>query len=189
MKYTRQEHSNFLEEELQAQTKAFNQKLNTSATFLLQEKEELFVAQFLRFKDGEMILKFKTNRGLPRKGEYLYCFTVPKELRNYRNWGTKSYGDLVKEKENFTETVCVWQTPSKDKYGNTEKDFCLVGFRGVELDFSVEISKAEKMILLLGPNIPPYEYISNLQKIVQTNKSENANQGNHSRWNRSLISC
>ncbi|MDC1199886.1 PIN domain-containing protein, partial [Flavobacteriaceae bacterium] len=175
MKYTRQEHSNFLEEELQAQTKAFNQKLNTSATFLLQEKEELFVAQFLRFKDGEMILKFKTNRGLPRKGEYLYCFTVPKELRNYRNWGTKSYGDLVKEKENFTETVCVWQTPSKDKYGNTEKDFCLVGFRGVELDFSVEISKAEKMILLLGPNIPPYEYISNLQKIVQTNKSENAN--------------
>ena len=175
MKYTRQEHSNFLEEELQAQTKAFNQKLNTSATFLLQEKEELFVAQFLRFKDGEMILKFKTNRGLPRKGEYLYCFTVPKELRNYRNWGTKSYGDLVKEKENFTETVCVWHTPSKDKYGNTEKDFCLVGFRGVELDFSVEISKAEKMILLLGPNIPPYEYISNLKKIVQTNKSENAN--------------
>src|SRR5690606_20913882 len=50
MKYTRQEHSNFLEEELQAQTKAFNQKLNTSATFLLQEREELFVAQFLTFK-------------------------------------------------------------------------------------------------------------------------------------------
>jgi len=24
-------------------------------------------------------------RGLPRKGEYLYCFTVPKELRDYRN--------------------------------------------------------------------------------------------------------
>ncbi len=173
MKYTRQEHSNFLEEELQAQTKAFNQKLNTSATFLLQEREELFVAQFLTFKDGEMILKFSTKRGLPRKGEYLYCFTVPKELRDFRNWGEKTYGDLVKEKANFTETVCVWQAPSKDKDGNLEKDFYIAGFRGVELDFSVNISEAEKMILLLGPNKPPFEYIANLQKIVQSNYSEN----------------
>jgi len=173
MKYTRQEHSNFLEEELQAQTKAFNQKLNTSATFLLQEREELFVAQFLTFKDGEMILKFSTKRGLPRKGEYLYCFTVPKELRDFRNWWEKTYGDLVKEKANFTETVCVWQAPSKDKDGNLEKDFYIAGFRGVELDFSVNISEAEKMILLLGPNKPPFEYIANLQKIVQTNYSEN----------------
>ena len=30
----------------------------------------------------------------------------------------KTYGDLVKEKANFTETVCVWQAPSKDKEGN-----------------------------------------------------------------------
>ena len=173
MKYTRQEHSNFLEEELQAQTKAFNHKLNTSATFLLQDREELFVAQFLTFKDGEMILKFSTKRGLPRKGEYLYCFTVPKELRDYRNWGEKTYGDLVKEKSNFTETVCVWQAPSKDKDGNLEKDFYIAGFRGVELDFSVNISEAEKIILLLGPNKPPFEYIANLQKIVQNNFSEN----------------
>ena len=173
MKYTRQEHSNFLEEELQAQTKAFNQKLNTSAKFLLQEREELFVAQFLAFKDGEMILKFSTKRGLPRKGEYLYCFTVPKELRDFRNWGEKTYGDLVKEKANFTETVCVWQAPSKDKDGNLEKDFYIAGFRGVEIEFSVNISEAEKMILLLGPNRPPFEYIANLQKIVQNNYSEN----------------
>jgi len=173
MKYTRIEHSNFLEEELQAQTKAFNQKLNTSAKFLLQEREELFVAQFLTFKDGEMILKFSTKRGLPRKGEYLYCFSVPKELRDFRNWGEKTYGDLVKEKANFTETVCVWQAPAKDKDGNIEKDYRIAGFRGVELDFSVNISEAEKMILLLGPNRPPFEYIANLQKIVQNNFSEN----------------
>jgi rRNA-processing protein FCF1 len=173
MKYTRQEHSNFLEEELQAQMKIFNQKLNTSATFLLQESEELFVAQFLTFKGGEMILKFSTKRGLPRKGEYLYCFTVPKEFRDNRNWGGKTYGDLIKEKGNFTETVCVWQAPSKDKDGNLEKDFYIAGFRDVELEFSVNISEAEKMILLLGPKKPPFEYIANLQKIVQNNYSEN----------------
>lgn len=175
MKYTRQEHTNFLEEELQAQIKAFNQKLNTSATFLLQEREEIFIAQFLTFKDGEMILKFSTKRSLPRKGEYLYCFTVPKEIRDFRNWGEKTYGDLLKEKANFTETVCVWQAPARDKDGNIEKGFCLAGFRGVELDFSVNISEAEKMILLLGPNKPPFEYIANLQKIVQNNFYENVN--------------
>ena len=103
----------------------------------------------------------------------MYCFTVPKELRNFRNWGEKTYGDLIKEKANFTETVCVWQAPSKDKDGNIEKDFRIAGFRGVELDFSVNISEAEKMILLLGPNKPPFEYIANLQKIVQNNYSEN----------------
>ncbi len=192
MRYTRQEHSNFLEEELQAQTKTFTQKLNTSAKFLLQEREELFVAQFLTFKDGEMILKFSTKRGLPRKGEYLYCFTVPKEFRNYRNWGEKTYGDLVKEKGNFTETVCVWQAPAKDKDGNIEKDFRIAGFRGVELDFSVNISKAEKIILLLGPNKPPFEYIANLQKIVQNNFSENSSlildqDFQNSNWQPSLL--
>jgi hypothetical protein len=175
MIYTRQEHSDFLEEELRAQTEAFKQKLDTSATFLLQEREELFVAQFLKFEDGEMILKFSNKRGLPRKGEYLYCFTVPKELRNYRNWGDKTYGDLIKKKGNFTETVCIWQAPSKDRDGNFEKDFCLAGFRGVELDFAVNISEATGMILLLGPNKPPYEYIANLQKIVQNNHLETVN--------------
>ncbi len=47
MIYSRQEHWRFLEEELRAQTEAFKQKLDTSALFLLQDREELFVAQFL----------------------------------------------------------------------------------------------------------------------------------------------
>ncbi len=175
MKYTRQDHSNFLEEELQAQTKAFNKKLNTSAIFMLKEQEELFVAQFLTFKEGEMILKFSTKHGLPRKGEYLYCFTVPKELRNYRNWGSMTYGDLIKSKSNFTETVCIWHSPSKDEEGKIERDYCLAGFRGIELEFSVNISEAKNMILLLGPNKPPYEYIVNLQNIVNYNYDKKVN--------------
>ena len=175
MHYTRQEHSNFLENELRAQTNAFNQKLNTSAAFLLKEKEELFVAQFITFREGEMILKFSNNRALPRKGEYLYCFTVPKELRDYSNWGNKTYGDLIKEKSNFTEAVCVWQAHSKDKNGQIEKDFSLVGFRGIDIEFSSNLLYAEKIILLLGPNKPPFEYIANLQKIVLSNFSDHVN--------------
>lgn len=170
MIYTRQEHWQFLEEELRAQTEAFKQKLDTSATFLLQEREELFVVQFLKFEDGEMILKFSNKRGIPRKGEYLYCFTVPKELRDYRGWGNLTYGDLIKAKGNFTETVCIWQAPLKE-----DKDFCIAGFRGVELEFAINIQNASGMILLLGPNKPPYEYMSNLQKIVLNCHTESIN--------------
>jgi Cdc6-like AAA superfamily ATPase len=176
MIYTRQEHSDFLEEELRAQTEAFKQKLDTSATFLLMEREELFVAQFLKFENGEMILKFSNKRGLPRKGDYLYCFTVPKELRDYRNWGNKTYGDLIRSKGDFTEAVCIWQSALKDKDGRIDTDYCIAGFRGIDLDFATNISGAAGMILLLGPNKPPYEYIANLQKIVQTDCSKSVSQ-------------
>lgn len=169
MIFSRQEHWQFLEEELRAQTEAFKQKLDTSALFLLQERDELFVAQFIKFQDGEMILRFSNKRGLPRQGEYLYCFTVPKEFRDYRNWGNKTYGDLIKQKTNYSEIVCVWQAPSN------EKDFSIAGFRGVELEFSTHIQGAEGMILILGPNKPPFEYITNLQKIVLNQNNESVN--------------
>lgn len=169
MIYSREEHIQFLEEELLAQTEAFKQKLNTSASFLLLEREELFVAQFLKFEKGEMILKFSNKRGMPRYGEYLYCFTVPKELRDYRNWGDKTYGDLIKAKTNYSEIVCIWQRSSGDE------DFSIAGFRGVELEFSIHIQNAEGMILLLGPNKPPFEYIANLKSIVENKNNESVN--------------
>ena len=169
MIHSREEHFQFLEEELRAQTEGYKQKLDTSAMFLLQDREELFVAQFLKFHDGEMILKFPNTRGIPRQGEYLYCFTVSKELRDYKNWGNKTYGDLIKEKANYSEIVCIWQTPSADK------DFSIAGFRGVELEFSIHIQEAEGIILLLGPNKPPFEYIANLQSIVQNKNDESVN--------------
>ena len=169
MVFSREEHIRFLEEELRAQTDAYKQKLDTSALFLLQDREELFVAQFLKFQDGEMILKFPNTRGIPRQGEYLYCFTVPKELRSYKDWGNRTYGDLIRAKTNYSEIVCIWQTPSN------EKDFSIAGFRGVELEFAMHIQEAEGMILLLGPNKPPFEYIANLQSIVQNKNNESVN--------------
>jgi DNA replication ATP-dependent helicase Dna2 len=167
MQYSRDEHLKFLEEELRSQTEAFRQKLETTAVFLLHERDELFVAQFLRFHEGEMILKFSNKRGLPRQGEYLYCFSVPTELRDYRTWGTQTYGDLIKSKENYTECICIWQAASD------EEGFNIAGFRGVELEFAMYIQDAAGMILILGPNKPPFEYLKNLQKIV-SNRAINA---------------
>lgn len=169
MTHDREEHLRFLEDELRAQTESFKQKLETSALFLLQERGEVFVAQFLKFQDGEMILRFSNNRGIPRQGEYLYCITLPKALRDYRNWGEKTYGDLIKEKTNYSEVVCIWQAPSN------EKDFSIAGFRGVDAEFANYINDAGGIILVLGPNKPPFEYIVNLQRIVQNKNNESVN--------------
>lgn len=166
MIYTRKEHFLFLEEELQAQTDAFQHKLDTSASYLLNDREELFVAQFVKFADGELILKFNNSRGIPRKGEYLYCFTTPKHLHNFREWGNTTYGELIKNKGFSTELVCIWQYSLRDN-----PQYCLVGFRGADLEFAEHIDGHTGAFLVLGPNVPPYQYIGNLQKIVQNSQS------------------
>lgn len=169
MVYNKDKHWKFLEQELKSQTAAFKQKLVTPALFLLREKEELYIAQLLKVGDGEMILSFPNTRAIPRNGEYLYCFIVPKELRNYRKWGDKTYGELIKAKTNFSEVVCIWQNPSVDK------DFSLVGFRGVDIEFAEAINNAKDIILILGPNKPPFEYLANLQTIVSKTNNVSAN--------------
>ena len=167
MIYTRKEHYLFLEEELQAQTDAFQHKLETSASYLLNNREELFVAQFVKFADGEIILKFNNCRGIPRKGEYLYCFTTPKHLHDFREWGNITYGELIKNKGFSTELVCIWQYSLRDN-----PQYCLVGFRGADLEFAEHIEGHAGAFLVLGPNVPPYQYIGNLQKIVRDNQSD-----------------
>jgi hypothetical protein len=158
---SKEQHIRFLEDELRAETESFQQKLATDATYLLLEKEELYLAQLLKFEDGEMILKFSNNSGIPRNGDYLYCFTVPLELRNYRNWGKLTYGDLIKRKGSYSEVICIWQTASNDN------KYCLVGFRGIDKEFAEINKNAIGMILLLGPNKPPFEYLGNLLNIVK----------------------
>ena len=167
MIYTRKEHFLFLEEELQAQTDAFQHKLDTSASYLLNDREELFVAQFVKFSEGEIILKFNNSRGIPRKGEYLYCFTTPKHLHNFREWGDITYGELIKNKGFSTELVCIWQYSLRDN-----PQYCLVGFRGADLEFAEHIDGHAGAFLVLGPNVPPYQYIGNLQRIVRDNQSD-----------------
>lgn len=167
MIYSRQEHCLFLEEELRAQTDQFKQMLDTAASYLLNVREELFISQFVKIENGEMILKFSTNRGVPRKGEYLYCFTTPSRLHLFKEWGKTTYGDLIKAKGFATELVCIWQAPLKD-----DPKHCLVGFRGVDLEFAEHVDGHPGAFLILGTNVPPSQYISNLQNVVKHNKEE-----------------
>lgn len=167
MQISRKKHWQFLEDELKAETEAFNKKFSAKALFLLEESEEMYVGQFIKFNEGEMIMRFPNSRNLPRKGEYLYSMILPKELRDYHNWGTKTYSDLFKERYKGTECVCVWTSNSDNSR------FSLVGFRKVELEFQsfIEDNKGTGIILAFAPQRPPIDYIANLQKVVKDETS------------------
>ena len=165
MIYNRETQWQFLEDELAAEIEEYDKKLNTTATFLM-DAGELFTAQFLSFSEsGEMRVRLAISRPIPRKGDYLYCMTLHKELRNHLNWGERTYGDLVKDKTNFTLAICDWISPSSDPR------YMLAGFIGIETEFFNWIKDTPGVVLVLGPNKPPYEYMEHLQHIVSNNYS------------------
>jgi hypothetical protein len=157
----RKNHWQFLEDELKAETEEFNKKFMTIAISLLQNSEEMFVAQFVTFKDGEMIMKFPNTRALPRKGEFLISMLLPPNLQNYRNWGDLTYRDLYKQRYNSTECVCIWHSATNDK------NFSLVGFSKVSLEFAEYIKDTPGIVLAFGPQRPPIDYVMNLQRVVE----------------------
>lgn len=154
-------HYSFLEEELKCQVDDFQKKLETPAKHLLLDKGEVYVALFVKVSNaGELILKFPKTRALPRKGDFLYTFTVPDSLRSYKSWESITYGNLLKVKTQGSECHCVWMSECEDDR------FILVGLRGVSLDFVKYIQPIPNAVTVLGPNVPPYEYLTNLQRIV-----------------------
>lgn len=150
----------FLEDELRAETEAYKKKFLTSAMSLLKN-DEMFVAQFVGFRAGQMVMKFPNTRALPRKGEFLQCMALPPELQNYRNWGAMTYQDLYRKQISSTEAVCVWHGKSDDKR------FSLVGFSRIDIDFADKIRKVPGLILAFAPQRPPIDYMLNLQSLVE----------------------
>ena len=161
MNISRRKHWQFLEDELKAETEDFKKTYLTTAISLLKTSQEMYVAQFISFKDGEMIMKFPVSRTLPRKGEFLVCMILPPELQDYRNWGNKTYRDLYKSRYNSTECVCIWHSPAKDPR------YSLVGFSKISIDFANYIKETPNIVLTFAPQRPPIDYVMNLQKVVE----------------------
>lgn len=162
----RRKHWQFLEDELKAETEEFKKIYLTTAISLLKISQEMYVAQFISFKDGEMIMKFPISRALPRKGDFLVCMVLPPELQDYRNWGDRSYRDLYKARYNSTECVCIWHSPANDPR------YSLVGFSKVSIDFANYIKKTPNIVLTFAPQRPPIDYVMNLQKVVEDRYSK-----------------
>ena len=161
MNINRRTHWQFLEDEIKAETEEFKKKFLTTAISLLKNSNEMYVAQFISLKEGEMIMKFPVSRALPRKGEFLVCMVLPPNLQDYRNWGDKTYHDLYRVRYNSTECVCVWHSASNDSR------YSVVGFSKVSVDFANYIKDTPNIVLTFAPQRPPIDYMMNLQKIVE----------------------
>ena len=162
----RKKHWQFLEDELKAETEEFKKTYLSPAISLLKNSQEMFVGQFLSFKDGEMIMKISNSRALPRKGEFLVCMVLPPELQDYRYWGDKTYRDLYKARYHSTECVCIWHSQADDKR------YSLVGFSKVSIDFANYIKNTTGIVLTFAPQRPPIDYAMNLQRIVEDKSSK-----------------
>lgn len=160
MQIPRQQHRQFLEDELKAETEDFKRKFLSPALPMLKSTGEMFVGQFVSIRNGEVIVKFSNNRSLPRKGEFLLCMLLPQMLRNYRNWGERTYRDLYKERYNDTDSVCIWHSKCDDR------NYSLVGFSKMSLDFVQQIAEVGNVILVFAPQRPPIDYMLHLQKLV-----------------------
>lgn len=168
MKFSRQKHWQFLEDELKAETEEFKKTYMTTAISLLKNSNEMYVGQFAAFKDGQMLMKFSNCRTLPRKGQFLICMVLPPELQDYRNWGDKTYRDLYKARYNSTECVCVEVTPTGDH------NYSWVIFSKVSLDFANYIKDSHGIVLTFAPQRPPIDYSLNLQRIIKDLASQGA---------------
>lgn len=166
MNIDRKKHWQFLEDELKAETEEFKKTYLTIAISLLKTSQEMYVAQFISFKDGEMIMKFPISRALPRKGDFLVCMVLPPELQDYRNWGDKTYRDLYNARYNSTECVCIWHSSANDPR------YSLVGFSKVSVDFANYIKETPNIVLTFAPQRPPIDYVMNLQKVVEDKYSK-----------------
>lgn len=182
----RQKQRQFLQDELKKQTDEFRNKLESSAQDLLLNKHEMFVAIFIKYmENGEILLKFPVSRPLPRKNEHFYCFTLPDSMRRYKDWGCQTYGGLIKKETQATEIKCIWHSSSDNPL------FVLAGFKGSSEEFKNYIEKTPGGVIVLGPKIPPFEYLVNLEMVTYSvhDKCSEILDANYNRlsWNPELL--
>lgn len=175
MYYTRELHRRFLDKELVAISEEYLKKLNTKALALLVDNE-VYVTQFVKLdlkKDsantadrnvlgsGQLMLRFKKDKGIPRKNEYFTAVVLNKDMSMPRNWGEISWGNLRRHQVEFSEVHCVW-------HGKTDDNgFLLCGFTGISIEMAKFLENKEGCVIVLGPKEPPMDYYQNLIDIVK----------------------
>ena len=179
MYYTREQHKRFLDKELTAISEAYLKLLNAKAISLLSNNE-VYVTQFIKqdFKQingdeadrnvmgsGQLLLKFKKEKGIPRKNEYFTAIVLDGNMCLPRNWGDITWGKLRSYQVEFSEVHCVWQGKADDK------GFLLCGFSGVSIEMSNYLQGKEGCVIVLGPQEPPMDYYQNLISIINNSDS------------------
>lgn len=175
MYYTRENHKRFLNKELTAISESYLRLLNTKAISLLASND-VYVTQYVKldFKktdieadrnvlgSGQLMLRFKKDKGIPRKNEYFTAVILEGDMCLPQNWRDITWGKLRSHQVEFSEVHCVWQ-------GKTDNNgFLLCGFSGISLEMSQYLvdNKLEGCVVILGPQEPPMEYYQNLITVI-----------------------
>lgn len=165
MYYTREKHKRFLDKELTAISEDFLKKLNTKATALLAANK-VYVTTFakLDWKEnpdadssinvlgaGQLKLRFRKDKGIPRKNEYFTAVLLDRQMCLPKNWGDLSWGKLRAHQLEFSEVHCVWHGKAD------EKGYLLCGFSGISIEMARYLTdnKLEGCVIILGPQSPP----------------------------------
>ena len=182
MYYTREQHKKFLDKELTAISEEYLKKLNSKALALLADNE-VYVTKFVKIdfnKDssnatdrnvlgsGQLMLRFKKDKGIPRKNEYFTAVVLEGTMCFPINWGEISWGNLRRHQVEFSEVHCVWQGKAD------ENGFLLCGFTGLSIEMAQFIEDKEGCVIILGPQEPPMDYYQNLIDIVSNTDSNMA---------------
>lgn len=180
MYYTREQHKGFLDKELQAISENYIRVLNTKAIALLSENE-IYVARFMKLdleKDGaqegvyngsgQVILKFKKDKGIPRRNEYFTALLLDRDKCYPKNWGDLSWAELRKFQVEYSEVHCVWQGKTDDN------GFLLCGFNGMSMNMAryLKENNLAGCGIVLGPKEPPMEYYQNLISVVSNTSTD-----------------
>ena len=146
---------------------------------------ELYVTQFVKLDlkkedsnnadcnvlgSGQLMLRFKKDKGIPRKNEYFTAVALEKEMSFPKNWGDITWGNLRHHQVEFSEVHCVWQGRTDDN------GFLLCGFAGLSIEMAKFLANKEGCVIVLGPQAPPMDYYQNLIDIVSNNDSNMAAQ-------------
>lgn len=165
MKFKREDYIAFLETEYETQVKEYGRLLETKAT-VLKERGEVFVGRFVGFRGEFSIFKVRVSDNMPRKNSFWTASCFIGEMASYKNWGDLAWGDLREQYQSeYCDIHCVWISKSDDP------TFCLVGAKGITIEFS-KLLESQKPIIAFGPKNPPLRYLLNLKDIVQDSSCE-----------------
>ena len=170
MKYSRADYERFLITEIEAQIKDYEQVINTKA-IILKERGDVFVGKFLRMhSNGQAVFKVRHSDNMPRKNSFWTATYFVGEMANFRKWGDLSWVELrSKYQKDFSDANCIWISKSD------EADFCLVGIKGLTMEFARLLEEQENPIIAFGPKDPPLQYLYNLLEIVKSTTNLRSN--------------
>ncbi len=161
MKYTREDYDRFLLAEIDAQKDEYQDLVSTRA-LVLKARGEIFVGRYLSVQgDGMLVFKVRNSDSMPRKNSYWTACYFTDEMGSYKNWGDLSWAELREDyQRRYSDAYCAWVSKSDNP------DFCLVGIKGITLDFA-SLLEEDKPIIAFGPKDPPLKYLLNLREICQ----------------------